>query len=75
MYHQFQSDGVEYGSFEVFPHDGKDTVTFDDGSQSHFGMTTGWYWWACFPGCLPDGEPSGPFDSEKDAINDARQES
>ena len=33
----------------------------------------GWYWWSCFPGCLPDSEPSGPFDSEQAAINDARE--
>ena len=32
----------------------------------------GWYWWACFPGCLPDGEPNGPFESEEDALADAR---
>ena len=32
---------------------------------------TGWYWWACFPGCLPDGEPSGPFKTAKEAYNDA----
>ena len=31
----------------------------------------GWYWWACFPGCLPDGEPMGPFATEADAIADA----
>jgi hypothetical protein len=32
----------------------------------------GWYWWPCFPGCLPDGEASGPFASEADAIADAQ---
>lgn len=32
----------------------------------------GWYWWSCFPGCLPDGEPSGPFDTEQEAVNDAQ---
>ena len=32
----------------------------------------GWYWWACLPGCLPDGEPMGPFATERDAIADAR---
>lgn len=34
--------------------------------------TIGWYWWACFPGCLPDGEPMGPFDSEAEALEDAQ---
>ena len=32
----------------------------------------GWYWWACFPGCLPDGDAMGPFDTEGEAIDDAR---
>lgn len=33
-----------------------------------------WYWWACWPGCLPDGEPSGPFDSWDEAVIDATEE-
>lgn len=32
----------------------------------------GWYYRACFPGCLPDGDPSGPFLTSEDAYNDAR---
>ena len=32
----------------------------------------GWYWWPCFPGCLLDGDPVGPFDSEAEAIADAQ---
>jgi len=28
----------------------------------------GWYWQACFPGCLPDGEPQGPYATEAEAI-------
>ena len=49
----------------------------------------GWYWQfrgpisisvyadgvlaSSFPGSLPDGEPSGPFDTEQDAIRDAQE--
>lgn len=33
---------------------------------------TGWYWWPCYPGCLPDGDPNGPFRTEADALADAR---
>lgn len=33
-----------------------------------------WYWWACFPGCLPDGEPNGPFETEEAALADAQQQ-
>ncbi len=33
----------------------------------------GWFYWSCFPGCLPDGEPNGPFDTEEAAIADMRE--
>jgi hypothetical protein len=36
------------------------------------GITGGWFYWFCFPGCLPDGPPFGPFESERDALRDAR---
>lgn len=32
----------------------------------------GYYYWFCFPGCLPDSEPIGPFDTEEEALEDAR---
>ncbi len=60
-YHRF-NDGV--GSFEVFYADQND---IDDGSDA------GWYWWACFPGALPDSDPVGPFDTELSAIHDAKE--
>jgi hypothetical protein len=28
----------------------------------------GWYWWFCFPGCMPESEPDGPYDTEEDAV-------
>jgi hypothetical protein len=33
----------------------------------------GWYWWPCFPGCLPESEPCGPFATEDLALEDMRQ--
>jgi len=32
----------------------------------------GWYWWSCFPGCLPDGPANGPFNTEEEATTDAQ---
>jgi hypothetical protein len=60
-YHQFHAEETQepYGSFEIFWNDGNDAYK------------PGWYWWACFPGCLPDGEPNGPFASSRQALNDA----
>ena len=67
-YHQFtNADGTTYGSFETFHHYRDAFSVLPD----EFDYETGWYWRACFPGCLPDGEPSGPFDSEQEAIKDA----
>jgi hypothetical protein len=47
----------------------------DDGAITPSGaaMDAGWYWWACFPGCLPDGDPIGPFDTAAEALADARE--
>ena len=74
-YHQFISeDGNEHGSFEVFwAEDGdlEDDYPEDDDKPTY---RPGWYWWACFSGCLPDGEPSGPFSTSYRAYADAREE-
>ena len=35
-------------------------------------LGTGWYYWYCFPGCMPDSDPIGPFATEREAIDDAR---
>lgn len=32
----------------------------------------GWYWWPCFPGCLPDGDAVGPFATKAQAIANAQ---
>lgn len=43
---------------------------FDDAGPD--GLEPGWYYQACFPGCLPDSDPVGPFETEAQALNDAR---
>jgi len=32
----------------------------------------GWYYWYCLPGCLPDSDPMGPFETAQAALKDAR---
>lgn len=55
-----------------------ENVFVAEGDGSHLtddlgdAMPNGFYWWACFPGCLPDSDPYGPFETEEDAIADAR---
>lgn len=62
-------------TFEVTSHDLTDIYSAfhqPDGIYSMGDGTDqiGWYWWACLPGCLPDGDPTGPFDTEELAIAD-----
>jgi hypothetical protein len=76
MYAQFESDtGDKYGSFEVFYFNGKpETIDrYIESGMDDTPIEAGWYWWACFPGCLPDSEfPNGPFATEAEAIADAQ---
>lgn len=30
----------------------------------------GWYWWSCSPGCIPDGEAYGPFNTKRECAID-----
>lgn len=72
-YHRFSNDATaSYGSFETFHIDGPiiDDVKDPEGWPSE----PGWYWWACYPGCLPDGDPMGPFETEQAAIDNANDE-
>jgi ferredoxin len=42
------------------------------GATDEEGTTrTGWYYWTCSPGCLPDSDPFGPFGSPLAALRDA----
>ena len=34
----------------------------------------GWWWWSCFPGCMPEGDPAGPFETKEAALADAAGE-
>jgi hypothetical protein len=36
------------------------------------GITGGWFWWTCFPGCLPDSDAIGPFATRREALEDAQ---
>jgi hypothetical protein len=80
-------DGTGYGSCEVFhatanqaiawdwvEPDGDGRWTRNDGYGKEYcdpSELAGWYFQACFPGCLPDGEAIGPFETESEAIEAA----
>lgn len=58
-----------------FPEDFPASVTRINNGSGDLELKPGWYWWACFPGRLPDGEPIGPFETEALAISNAQEES
>ena len=60
------------GSFEVFhaPTDYALPVLFPEDEA----LEAGWYYWFVQPGCLPDGEPVGPFETAQEAEADAQAE-
>jgi hypothetical protein len=81
-YYRFLDDlGEPYGQFEVWYRAPKDAAyaagAVKEGADRECvgPVEPGWYWWACFPGCLPDGDPSGPFATEAEAIADAQEQS
>lgn len=39
----------------------------EDGAEP---LEEGWYYWYCLPGCLPDSDPYGPFETEEEAEQD-----
>ena len=39
------------------------------------GITGGWFWWTCLPGCLPDSSAMGPFETRALALADAQENS
>lgn len=76
-YHRFHIEPLTgdrqpylYGSFEVFWADTATVDTWNEGGLDHT-FREGWYWWACFPGCMPDSDQSGPFATSRQALEDA----
>lgn len=61
---------LSWGSAEVFYLDVDEVQDFE--TDRDVPLEPGWYWAAGQPGCLWDGEPLGPFDTEGEALEDAK---
>jgi len=68
-----ESDPHALPDVEVFYMNDDEAVNYAV-MESAYGMDAeaGWYWWSCFPGCLPDSEPFGPYDTEAEAVDAAQ---
>ena len=74
-----ETDPYSLPNIEVFYMDAEDAAEslaqddpFAEQSETIANELAGWYWWPCFPGCLPDNNPIGPFATEQEAIDDAQ---
>ena len=38
-----------------------------DAMIDELGITGGWFYWFCFPGCMPDSPPIGPYATAAEA--------
>lgn len=66
---------AQYGKVETFEVTEDNPFHYDvpgmgDSPRDDVKLLNGWYWWSCHPGCLPDSDPRGPFDTEQDALLD-----
>lgn len=54
VYYRTEAENKEYG--------------FLNDDRPPLPMPAGWYYDYCFPGCLPESEPFGPYDTEEAAL-------
>lgn len=60
--------------FYVSKGEARENAAGDSEGEEASPMTeAGWYYWFCFPGCMPDSEAEGPFGTEDEALADARE--
>lgn len=71
-YQDEQYDFMKRHEFRLAGMNSKVRQAMLDAMVEELGITGGWYWWACFPGCLPDSDPIGPFATEAEALADAQ---
>ncbi len=67
-----RSDPYSLPDVEVFYMSAEDIreAGWEDGDGDPLGA--GWYWWTCLPGCMPDGDPDGPYSTEEEATEAAQ---
>ena len=66
-------EGFSRGA-EVFWHDAEAPLTvgalFGEGGER---LPSGFYWWSCQPGCLPEGDAYGPYETAREAYDAAHE--
>lgn len=60
--------------FRLASMNGKVREAMFDAIIEETGIEGGWFYWFCFPGCIPDSSAFGPFGSYNEALADARNQ-
>lgn len=63
-----ENDPGKLPDIEIFYHDG---IPWDDDEEE---LEADYYYQYCFPGCLPESDPIGPFNTENEAFDAMREE-
>lgn len=63
---------MNMNGIEVFYAGGDIVDLWNESAPEEEEYREGYYWWACFPGCLPDSDPIGPFETREEALEDIR---
>ena len=74
---QMEDEIYEYSrrhEFRMAGFNSRDRNAMLDCMIEELGITGGWFYWFCFPGCMPEGPPMGPFETQQEAIESARDD-
>ena len=53
--------------FPLATFNSRDRDAMIEAMVEELGITGGWFYWYCLPGCMPDSDPYGPFETRTSA--------
>ncbi|MGI9297811.1 MAG: hypothetical protein ACR2QC_07925 [Gammaproteobacteria bacterium] len=72
MYEEEQYEFLKRHEFRLATMNSATREAMLDAMIEELSINGGWFWHSCFPGCLPDSDPFGPFETEQEALEDAQ---
>lgn len=73
-YKDEQFEFMKRHEFRLANMNSRDRAKMIDAMIEELGITGGWYYWFCFPGCMPDSDAVGPFETRAEALKAAQEE-
>jgi hypothetical protein len=74
MYEDEQHEFMQRSEFRLAAMNSRAREQMLDAMVAELGITGGWFYWYCLPGCMPDSEPFGPFASADEAKSAAQED-